>query len=59
MESCGRIQCALIATASSNVIYERFYERFSEVEKAEIRSAFQNAQRELSADKQEAVGRLR
>ncbi|CAL8469515.1 g9056 [Coccomyxa elongata] len=59
MENCGRIQCALIATTSSHVIYERFYDRFSDIEKAEIRSAFHSAQRELSQDKQETVGRLR
>jgi hypothetical protein len=59
MESCGRIQCTLIATSSSQVIYERFYERFSDVEKAAIRSAFQSAQRTLSADRPESVGRLR
>lgn len=59
MESCGRIQCALIATSGSHVIYERFYERFTDEEKAAIRSAFQTAQKTLSPEKPEAVGRLR
>lgn len=49
----------LIATNTSNVIYERFYDRFSDVEKAEIRSAFQSAQKELVKGRSESVGRFR
>lgn len=40
---CGRIQCFLIATATGSVVYERFYLRFSDVEKGDIRAAFQRA----------------
>lgn len=35
--SAGRIELILIATTSGNVIYERFYERVGEHEKAELR----------------------
>ena len=40
---CGRIQCFLIATTTGSVVYERFYFRFTDVEKADIRAAFQRA----------------
>jgi hypothetical protein len=40
---CGRIQCFLIATTTGSVVYERFYLRFTDVEKADIRAAFQRA----------------
>lgn len=33
----GRVVCVLIATRSGQVIYERFYVRLSEAEKADIR----------------------
>ena len=59
MDSQGRIQCALIATASGHIIYERFYERFSDVEKADIRSCFQRTQDKLMQNKIECTGRLR
>ena len=59
MDSQGRIQCALIATASGHIIYERFYERFSDVEKADIRSCFQRTQEKLMQNKIECTGRLR
>ena len=35
--SLGRIHCFLVATKGSDVIYERFYDRLSEAEKAEVR----------------------
>lgn len=41
--SFGRIHCFLVATKAGDVIYERFYDRLSEVEKAEVRAAFQLA----------------
>lgn len=59
MDGQGRIQCALIATASSNIIYERFYERFSDIEKADIRSCFQRAQNQLTQNNTECTGRFR
>ena len=59
MEGSDHIYCILIATAGRYVIYERFYSRFSEVEKAEIRTALQRTQEELSQDSPEAVGRFR
>jgi hypothetical protein len=39
----GRIQVVLIATKSGDVIYERFYARFSDLEKSEIRAALHQA----------------
>jgi hypothetical protein len=36
----GRIYSLLLATRSGQVVYERFYDSFSEAEKAEIRAAF-------------------
>ena len=59
MEGVDHIYCILIATASSYVVYERFYSKFSEVEKAEIRTALQRTQEELSQEMPEAVGRFR
>ena len=38
--SLGRILCFLVSTKGSDVVYERFYDRLSESEKAEIRAAF-------------------
>lgn len=38
--SFGRIHCFLVATKAGDVIYERFYDRLSEAEKAEARAAF-------------------
>ena len=35
----GRILSIVIATSSGNVVYERFYERVSELEKAELRAS--------------------
>lgn len=34
----GRIQAIIIATSAGNVVYERFYEKFGEQEKAELRA---------------------
>lgn len=39
----GRIQSVIIATASGNVVYERFYERMSEHDKAELRASLAEA----------------
>ncbi|EFJ49513.1 hypothetical protein VOLCADRAFT_104299 [Volvox carteri f. nagariensis] len=39
----GRIHCFLVATRGGDVIYERFFDRFTELEKAEIRAAFSAA----------------
>mmetsp|Transcript_11180 Transcript_11180/g.24075 ORF Transcript_11180/g.24075 Transcript_11180/m.24075 type:complete len:151 (-) Transcript_11180:781-1233(-) len=41
--SFGRLHCFLVATKNGEVIYERFYDRLNEAEKAEIRSSFQLA----------------
>ena len=56
--SAGRIQTLLIATRSANIVYERFYDAFSELEKAEIRAAFDDTiDYEDLIDGQEQVGR--
>jgi hypothetical protein len=39
----GRIQAFAVATQTGNVIYERFYSRFSDFEKSEIRTSFHQA----------------
>lgn len=56
--SYGRIHCFLVATKIGDVIYERFYDRLSEVEKAEIRTAFQLASSNvrLAGDDQDYCG---
>lgn len=38
--STGRIHCVCLATKGGEVIYERFYDRLSELDKAEARAAF-------------------
>lgn len=35
----GRIHCFVVATKGGDVVYERYFERLSELEKAEIRAA--------------------
>ena len=56
----GRIQCLLIATRGGHVVYERFYDSFSEVEKSEIRAAFDDtAEEDAIVENQELVGRFR
>ena len=41
--STGRIHAILIAARSGAVVYERFYDRLSELDKGELRAAFQIA----------------
>ena len=56
--SLGRIQTVLIATRSGHVVYERFFDRFLEAEKAEIRAAFDDTTAEDAlVEDQEQVGR--
>jgi len=56
----GRIQCLVIATRTGNVVYERFYDAFSDIEKSEIRAALdETASDEAAAENQELVGRFR
>ena len=59
MEGQGRIQCVLIATAGSNIVYERFYERFTDIEKADIRHCFERSQKQLTQSSTECIGRCR
>ena len=59
MEGQGRIQCVLIATTGSNIVYERFYERFTDIEKADIRHSFQQTQSQLTQSSTECIGRCR
>eukprot|EP00890_Picochlorum_soloecismus_P001643 jgi/Picsp_1/247/NSC_00246-R1_protein len=39
----GRIQCLLVSTVDGYVIYERFYDMFNDVQKAEIRASLDDA----------------
>lgn len=39
----GRVHCFLVSTRQGEVVYERFYDRLNEVEKAEVRAAFHTA----------------
>jgi len=58
----GRIQSVIIATSSGNVVYERFYERMSEHEKAELRAYLAeagNASTSGSREEQEFASRYR
>lgn len=61
--SSGRVQALAIATRpGGQVVYERFYEAFSEGEKGEIRGAFDAAAGPAAAsapDDEELVGRYR
>lgn len=58
----GRVVCLLIATKTGNVIYERFYNQFSESEKAEIRAGLDAASQPYlyrAHDDVEYVGRFK
>ena len=44
-----RVQLILVATSAGNVIYERFYERLAENDKAELRSSLAEAAEKCSA----------
>ena len=37
---CGRIQAVAVCNTKHNVIYERFYSKFSDLDRAGIREAF-------------------
>lgn len=39
----GRVHCFLVATKGGAVVYERYYDRYTELDKAEVRAAFQQA----------------
>ena len=41
MANYGRIQSVVIATLTGNVVYERFYDSFTDLEKADLRAALQ------------------
>ncbi len=41
MADYGRIQAIVIATISGNVVYERFYDAFSDLDKADLRASLQ------------------
>ena len=56
MSSSGRVYSLLICTPSRHVVFERFYDSFTEPEKAEIRGAFDQLATERGA---EVVGRYK
>lgn len=43
MGDYGRIQALIIANLKGNVVYERFYAAFTDLERADLRSAMQEA----------------
>ena len=51
----------VVATKAGEVVYERFYDRFTELDKAEIRAAFQQAADNvnLASDNQDFAGTFR
>lgn len=56
----GRVQSILIGTKNLEVVYERFYEVFTEVEKSQIRLAFaETVADEPLTPNSELIGRLR
>ena len=58
----GRIHALVVATkGGGHVIYERYYDRYTELDKAEIRAAFSqaSAQINLANDGQDFVGSFR
>ncbi|KAL4431611.1 hypothetical protein ABPG77_001453 [Micractinium sp. CCAP 211/92] len=62
--SSGRVVALAIATRQGHVVYERFYEAFSEAEKAEVRGAFDQVAGPssgvaITAEEEELVGRFR
>lgn len=50
----GRMHAVLIATRTGNVIYERFYDGYDEVTRAEIRGAFHSTSQPIEANLQES-----
>jgi hypothetical protein len=61
MTDFGRVHCILVATKAGEVVYERFYDRYSELDKAEIRAAFQRGADgvNLADDNRDFVGAFR
>eukprot|EP00878_Enallax_costatus_P009152 GHUV01009566.1.p1 GENE.GHUV01009566.1~~GHUV01009566.1.p1 ORF type:complete len:152 (+),score=21.14 GHUV01009566.1:634-1089(+) len=61
MAEFGRIHCIVVATKAGEVVYERYYDRYTELDKAEIRAAFQQATDNVSLanDNQDFVGAFR
>ena len=41
MADYGRIQAVVIATVSGNIVYERFYDAFTDLDKADLRASLQ------------------
>ncbi len=41
MADYGRIQAIVIATVSGNVVYERFYDALTDLDKADLRASLQ------------------
>ena len=49
MADYGRIQAIVIATVSGNVVYERFYNAFTDLDKADLRASLQQVIRRYLA----------
>jgi hypothetical protein len=57
----GQIHSVIVTTKDGNVVYERFYDRLSELDKSELRATLFQAlcSTNLSQDEQENVGCFR
>lgn len=56
----GRIQCLLVSSVDGYVIYERFYDMFNDIQKAEIRASLDDAIEGAEIkDDLEVVGRFK
>lgn len=56
----GRIQCLLVSTVDGYVIYERFYDIFNDIQKAEIRASLDDVIEGAEIkDNLEVVGRFK
>lgn len=48
MADFGRIHCFSVANRSGCIVYERFFDRLSEVQKAELRNALGQCSRDVA-----------
>ena len=56
MADFGRIHAFLISNRPGHVLYERFYDRLSELQKGELRTAFSQCSRDVGAMQDQHVG---
>ena len=59
MDGNDRLHCLLIAATNQDILYERFYDHYGELEKADVRLACAKLQEQLTQQCPESVGRFR